>query len=417
MRRARRDKGDVMRIAAKWVIVLMLALSAACSKRPEQAKEDAKGAKEDKVLAKVGDHEIREHQLDDVLSGMPQHQQKEFSGARGRMRLLDQLVNRELLVQEAQAMGLDKDPEVRKQLEDFRTGVLLQAYQRKMVESLPQPTPEQVKKYYEEHKQEFVVPARVNASWIKCSTKAECERARKRVVDGKEEFGLVAREVSIDQATAQDGGLLGYFNPVGYVRGLDSERGPVFAKHAFELEAGDVGPVFQWEDGWGFIKVHEKSTERAEPFERAETRISAMLRPSFNDSMLNIELAKLRDKHKVQTFIDIDKELEGKSADELMKLATETSEPHDKIEYYRSLLRKYPHYERADEAQFMIAFVFSEELQDFDKAKPEYEKVIANFPNSQIKESAQYMLQNMGHGKMPSFEDERQEGSAAAPNP
>ena len=319
---------------------------------------------------------------------------------------------RELDLPGAEAQGIDKDPQVSKQLQELRTSILVQAYQRKMVDALPQPTEEQIKKYFDEHPQEFSIPARVNASWIKCATKADCERARKRIVDGKEEFAKVAAAVSIDKESAKDGGLLGYFNPIGYIRSIGSgEHSQEFAKHAFELEANDVGPVFQWDDGWAFIKLHEKTTERAEPFAQAHDRIAARLRPSFSDSLLSKELAKLRQSIKVETFVDIDKELENKTAEELMRLATESSDPHDKIEYYRALLRKYPHYERADEAQFMIGFVYSEDLQDFESARPEYEKVLKDYPDSQVKESAQYMIQNMGHGKMPDFE----EGQKTAP--
>jgi TolA-binding protein len=88
-----------------------------------------------------------------------------------------------------------------------------------------------------------------------------------------------------------------------------------------------------------------------------------------------------------------------------MRLATESQNPTDKIEYYRALLRKYPSYPRADEAQFMIGFVYSEELHDFEKAKLEYEKVLANYPASTLRESVQYMIQNMGHGSLPDFQD------------
>jgi peptidyl-prolyl cis-trans isomerase C len=402
-------KGETMRIAATgraWLAALLVVgFAASCGKREPATGTAQQGGR---VVAKVGNRDIHESQLDAIIKNLPQHEQSEYSGARGKIRLLDQMVSRDLLLQAAESRGLDKDPEVHQQLDDFRTNILVQAYQRKLVEALPQPTEEQIKKYFDEHPQEFTIPARVNASWIKCATKAAAEKARKRVVEGKENFGEVARQVSTDKETAADGGLLGYFNPIGYIRGLGSgDRAQEFAKRAFEVEANEVGPVFQWEDGWAFIKVHEKTTERAEPFSRARDRIVARLHPAFNDSLLNLELTKLRGTYKVETFIDLDKELDGKTADELMTMATESSDPHDKIEYYRALLRKYPHYERADEAQFMVGFVYSEELQDFESARPEYQKVLQNYPDSQVKESAHYMIQNMGHGKMPDFEGQK----------
>ncbi len=88
-----------------------------------------------------------------------------------------------------------------------------------------------------------------------------------------------------------------------------------------------------------------------------------------------------------------------------MRLATETASSLDKIEYYRALIEKYPHHERADEAQFMIGFELSEQLKDFEAAREEYQKVIDNYPESSVRESAEWMIQNMGSGAPPPFED------------
>jgi EpsD family peptidyl-prolyl cis-trans isomerase len=387
------------------VLGLALVLGSACSKGDKQApgKPGALAPGKQEVLARVAGKPIRQQDVDDARSILPEYRQKEFEGARGTLRLLNSLVDRELVLKAAAEQGLERDPEIARQLDNLRTSVLIQAYQKKLVESQPKPTDPQIREYYDQHTQEFVIPARVNASWIKTKTRADAEKARRRIVERGDNFATVAREVSTDAATNKDGGLLGYFNPTGYIRSVGADT--AFARQAFALEAGDVGPVFPYQDAWAFIKVHEKTTERTEPFERAQERIKSRLTPSYSDSLMQRNLASLRDKYKVQVLYDIDKQLEGKSAEELMRLATETQDPTDKIEYYRALLRKYPTYERADEAQFMIGFVFSEDLHDFEKAKPEYQKVLDNYPASSLRESVQYMLQNMGHGALPNFEE------------
>lgn len=382
-------------------VVAALVLGASCNQGSRPATG---GDKKSAPVAKVGKRVITQEELDVALQSLPQFQQQQMGGARGKLRILELLENRALVLQAAEDQGLARDPGVKKQLDDLRAQVLEQAYHRRLVESQPKPTEPQIRDYYDKHPREFVVQARVNASWIKCATKKDAEAARRRIVDKHEDFATVAKGVSVDRESAKDGGLLGYFNPIGYVRSIGADK-PEFQKHVFELEADDVGPVFQWEDGWAFVKVHEKTTERAEPFAKSHDSIAARLTPTFNDSLLNGELARLRDKYKVETYLSLAKELEDKSADELMRLATESPDPNDKLEYYRALLKKYPTYPRADEAQFMIGFVYSEELNDFEAAKPEYQKVLDHFPQSEIKESALYMLQNMGHGKLPSFED------------
>src|SRR5262249_24975508 len=174
-----------------------------------------------------------------------------------------------------------------------------------------------------------------------------------------------------------------------------------FADRVFALEAGDVSPVFEFDRGFCLVKVHEKTTERQDPFEKVKDRIRVQLTPTFNDSLLQAGLARLHHKEKPQILFGPATELAGKSADELMRQATESQNPLDKIEYYRALLKKYPTYERADEAQFMIGFVYSEELHDCARAKPEYEAVLKNYPASSIRESAQYMIQNLCQHTLP----------------
>jgi len=385
-------------------ICLALALLAGCGKKSSDNAKNGSGAAgkapgtASETVAKVGGKAIRGSDVDAMMSRMPQHRQRDYDGARGKLRLIEQMVDRELLLKAANDAGLERDPEIAKQLQDFKDNMVLQAYQRNLVESLPKPTPEQLQAYYDSHQQEFVAPARLNASWIKCATMADAVKAWRRVVERGEAFDSIARQVSIDKATAADGGLLGYFNPIGYIRAIPPDQRQGFVDRVFPLEAGDVSEVFPFDGGFAFVKVHEKTTERQEPFEKVQERIQARLSPTFTDSLLQGELGRLRTKYKPQILFDASKDLDNKSAEDLMRMATEATIPRDKIEYYRALVKKYPTYERADEAQFMIGFVYSEELRDFELAKQEYELLLKNYPNSDVKESALYMLQNMGQG-------------------
>ena len=383
-------------------VILGAVLWSACGKKETPPPAGTPAAGDPTVVARIGSKSISNADLDKLMSSLPQHVQGEYAGARGRVRLLEQMVNRELMVLAARDQGLQRDPEIAKQLEEYEANVLTQAYQVKMVEKLPQPTEADLRDYYDKHPDEFTIQPRVNASWIQCKTRRAAEAALRRVTTGQENFGNVAREVSIHVETAPDGGLLGYFNPTGYVRGIGNR--PDFSARAFAVDQGGTSEIFEHDGGWGFIRVHEKSEGRAEPFERAHDRIAARLKPTLTDSLYQSEVARLREHYKVKVLVDLDQELEGKSADEMMKLATETANPMDKIEYYRALLRKYPQYERAAEAQFMIGFLFSEELHNPEAARMEYTKVVEKYPTSEVAESARYMMQNL-HNEMPPFQD------------
>ena len=86
-------------------------------------------------------------------------------------------------------------------------------------------------------------------------------------------------------------------------------------------------------------------------------------------------------------------------------MASDAAAPQDRIDIYRVLLQKYPHHERADEAQFMIGFLTSENLQDYEAARREFQKVLDDYPDSEMRNDALYMLQNLGRTDLPAFEE------------
>jgi peptidyl-prolyl cis-trans isomerase C len=93
----------------------------------------------------------------------------------------------------------------------------------------------------------------VHASHMLVPTREEADAARARVTGG-EDFATVAREVSTDQATAGNGGDLGWF--------AREEMIPAFAHAAFALEPGAISQPVETEFGWHIITVAESDPDR-----------------------------------------------------------------------------------------------------------------------------------------------------------
>jgi outer membrane protein assembly factor BamD (BamD/ComL family) len=89
----------------------------------------------------------------------------------------------------------------------------------------------------------------------------------------------------------------------------------------------------------------------------------------------------------------------SKSPEELFNLAQQAENDGDfekAIDFYTMLLRKYPHNEHNYKAQFMIGFIYSEELKDHEKAKLAMQKVVDNYPDCDLADDARWMLEHMG---------------------
>ena len=66
------------------------------------------------------------------------------------------------------------------------------------------------------------------------------------------------------------------------------------------------------------------------------------------------------------------------------------------IRQYERLLTSYPDSQYGDEAQFMIGFIYEENLGELERAKEAYQKVIDRYPDSELAISARQLLPHVG---------------------
>lgn len=70
--------------------------------------------------------------------------------------------------------------------------------------------------------------------------------------------------------------------------------------------------------------------------------------------------------------------------------------PEWAIKFYDRILSLSPESAHRDKALFLKGFVYSEELNEQDKAKETFKKFIEEYPESELKDDAEFMLENMG---------------------
>jgi len=124
--------------------LLLVALLAACGDKDKQVGSQ--------VLASVNGKEITVLQLNYLLAqqnGLPPAQQKT------KQQLLDQLIDQEVLVQKADDLKLDRNPNVLQALEFARRQVLAQAAASQELNLTAEPAQEQLKAFYDAHPQRF----------------------------------------------------------------------------------------------------------------------------------------------------------------------------------------------------------------------------------------------------------------------
>lgn len=117
-----------------------LTLLTACSGRQRESASQ--------TAAKVNKEEITVHQINFVLQ-QQRNLRPEQAEAASR-QILERLIDQEIALQKAQEFKLDRDPRVVQQIEAARREIIARAYVEKLGEGASKPTPDEIKKYYDD---------------------------------------------------------------------------------------------------------------------------------------------------------------------------------------------------------------------------------------------------------------------------
>ena len=238
-------------------ITLLLAFVLSCS------KTDGKSS----YAVKINNTKITKQEIQTEISTLPDAAREFYKGAEGADRLVNELVNREMLYMEAKKKGFDNTPEFRKKLEDFKKVTLIQMMLGKEMDSWAKVTDDEIKNYYENNKADMIEPTKIRLSHIVVASEKDAIKAMERLKKG-EDFAKVASDMSIDAKSVKSGGDLGNFS----LGDLD----PNLENIAFRLKKGDISVPLKRKDGIHLLRVTDRQGKTV-PFDKAKDAIRQKL--------------------------------------------------------------------------------------------------------------------------------------------
>jgi peptidyl-prolyl cis-trans isomerase C len=255
----------------------------------------------DPIVIAAGAVTIRQSEFETALQTLPAEYQQYASGP-GKKQFAEDYLRMKMLAAEGIKSGLDKDPDVVRQLGLMRENLVANAQLQKLEASI-KITDEDLKAQYEAKKNEY---EQVKAKHILIAfkgspaaqagkpelteeqAKAKAEDLRKQIVGGAS-FDELAKKESDDVGSGARGGELGEFG-----RG---QMVPEFEKAAFEAKAGDVTEVVRTQFGYHIIKVDEHGAtafeeikpmlEKAERQKRVQAKLDELkagAKVTFNET-------------------------------------------------------------------------------------------------------------------------------------
>ncbi len=227
-------------------------------------------AKKDvKVLAEVNGVAITTEDFDREVKNLPEYLRAMVDTPQVRKEMIDTLVMRELVLQQAKKDGVDKSKDVEEKMVDIRKRIIVDTFLKKKVEADSNISDEELKKFYEQNLDKFKSGEQLRASHILVKTEDEAKAVQAQLKGGAK-FEDVAKAKSVDSSAAK-GGDLGWFSKGSMV--------PVFEQTAFSLKEGETSGIVKSDFGYHIIKLTGKRPAGTRPFEEVKDQIKATLLP------------------------------------------------------------------------------------------------------------------------------------------
>lgn len=241
---------------------------------------------ENKVLATVAGKEIKESDLQNVISRYPEDKRAYFSTEEAKKQLLEQIVSFELINILGKELKIDDTEEYRENVKQAEKDILTQLTLNKLLLEVTV-TDEDALNYYNSNKAQFTQAPTVSAKHILVDTKELCEQIKSEIDSNKLTFEEAALKYSTCPSK-EEGGNLGAFG-----RGM---MVPEFEEAAFSLDLNVVSEPVQTQFGYHLVKVEQRNDGVEMKFEDVKSQI----------------VNKLLQEAQQRKYLDVVKELEKK---------------------------------------------------------------------------------------------------------
>jgi parvulin-like peptidyl-prolyl isomerase len=251
----------------------------------DEAMEQAVSLRGDEALFSVHGRRYTLKDFYTEFKELPLVYRNRFSSREARRQLLERFMVKELLLEETTDTSENKVE--RHNLEELKAQYLTRLLHQEEVESrIVEPTEEEIRRYYESNRKDFVIPARVKMSliWISEGQDGEKrEQASKKAQEalttlrGGTEFTEAVKRYSEDYS-AEAGGEIGQWIMQGLLpRELN--------KAIFALKAGEISEAISSRNAIYIVKINERAEEEPISFDDARETIVAHLKAEQHEKL------------------------------------------------------------------------------------------------------------------------------------
>jgi peptidyl-prolyl cis-trans isomerase C len=207
---------------------------------------------EEGVVALVNGRQITQTEFEARWGELAEATKTRYEKEGGKRRFLDELITRELLMQEARKLGLDQNDAIRDRAQRYREQLILDELLKDRIKTKIELSNEELDAFYEQHAQELLTPLKVRVSQMLLPNISAAKDLEKQINQGGH-FAQFAQRYSIDEKSKAKGGDLGPYRKDLVVPEVDEV--------IQTLKPGFVSAPIKTDAGYYLVMVSSLDTE------------------------------------------------------------------------------------------------------------------------------------------------------------
>jgi peptidyl-prolyl cis-trans isomerase C len=276
---------------------------AGCDRSPAEV---ARAGTAGEVLARIDGQPITRGDLEGHLGRQTDHVRFRYASPDRRKELLQNLIRFEVLAQEAQKRGYDRDPDV---VRFVKKRAIEEMMRKELDASLrPEDIPEtELEPYYRAHIDQFTQKEAVRVSQILVKDRAAATRiaAEARSLGPKDEKGFrrLVELHSEDEDSKQRGGDLTFLERDGQGAAGELPASVIEAASAL-THLGEVSSPVASEKGFHILRLTQRRAGFVRPFEEVKDRVRSLLHQERRAKKVEEWVREMRGRVKIEAFED-----------------------------------------------------------------------------------------------------------------
>jgi peptidyl-prolyl cis-trans isomerase C len=267
--------------------IFMLAISLSfygCAKKPSVSP---------KVLATVNGKSITVSEFKTELAKLPPSVISFVSTPAGAKKFLKNLVERDVLADQAKKDGINKSKQYKMQVSDFKKSILVQLLLNKVIQKKLIVTESEAKAFYTKHSNIFNHPSKINASYIQTDSLP----AAKKVYASLQKnvpFSKLVKEYST-ASNAKSGGNLGWIK--------FGQTSPAFNEAAFSIsKIGGYSNIVRVGKYFDIIRLNKIISGKPKPFSQIKNQLMAILKERKGRKLFKDYITKVNKQAKISYY-------------------------------------------------------------------------------------------------------------------